>query len=202
MTSTRRRFFGPSKAEIWRQLSADIGGTYTKSWRGDKVQAVHGEWTVTLDTFVVPAGKVHIPFTRMRAPYVNPGDFRFSIYRKTIFSGIATVLGMQDVEIGDPAFDDLFVIKGSHESRVRALFSDVRIRQLVVAQPEIHLTVQDDEGWFGATFPDGVDELYFAVPGVIKDVERLTHLYELFGLVLDQLCDIGSAYERNPGVQL
>ena len=40
------------------------------------------------------------------------------------------------------------------------------------------------------------------MPGVIKDVERLKHLFELFGLVLDQLCEIGSAYGRNPGVQL
>ena len=43
-------------------------------------------------------------------------------------------------------------------------------------------------------------ELHFTVPGVIKDVERLKLLYELFGETLDQLSRIGSAYERNPNV--
>ena len=62
--------------------------------------------------------------------------------------------------------------------------------------------VKDDEGWFGAKFPEGVDELYFAVAGVIADVTRLKLLYELFAETLDRLCAIGSAYERDPGVAL
>ena len=62
--------------------------------------------------------------------------------------------------------------------------------------------MKDDEGCFGATFPDGVDELYFAVPGTINDVARLKLLYELFAETLDRLCAIGAAYERDPGVAL
>ena len=44
----------------------------------------------------------------------------------------------------------------------------------------MYLTVKDDEGWFGTSFPEGVDELFFRVGGVIKDVERLKSLYDLF----------------------
>src|SRR5687768_17350738 len=111
-----RPLFGPSKREIWRQLSADIGGEFVDGgvWRGSKVHGSHGEWTVTLDTYTVPVGKAYVTFTRMRAPYANPDGFRFTIYRKSIFSGIATMLGMQDIRIGDPSFDDEFVIKGTH----------------------------------------------------------------------------------------
>ena len=58
------------------------------------------------------------------------------------------------------------------------------------------------EGWFGPEFPEGTDELVFTVGGIIKDVERLKQLYEMFGETLDQLCRIGSAYERAPGVTL
>jgi hypothetical protein len=197
-----RTLFGPSKSELWRQLSEEINGRYQRGWSGERVQATHDEWTVTLDTFVVSTGKTYIPFTRMRAPYVNPESFRFTIYRKSIFSEMATWLGMQDIDVGDPPFDEDFVIKGTHEERVRALFRNPRLRELIDAQPKIHLTVKDDEGWFGRKFGEQVDELYFAVPGVIKDVERLKLLYELFGETLDQLCAIGSAYQRDPGVAL
>ena len=62
--------------------------------------------------------------------------------------------------------------------------------------------MKDDEGWFGPSFPDGVDELYFAVPGVIKDVERLRLLYELFCETLDQLCCLGSAYKEAPDLTI
>ena len=37
---------------------------------------------------------------------------------------------------------------------------------------------------------------------MIKDVERLKALFDLFAAVLDQLCRIGSAYKQEPGITL
>jgi hypothetical protein len=42
----------------------------------------------------------------------------------------------------------------------------------------------------------------FQVVGVMKDIERLKALFDLFAVVLDQLCRIGSAYKQEPGVEL
>jgi len=123
-------------------------------------------------------------------------------YRKGFFTDIAKLLGMQDVQVGHEPFDSDFVIKGRDEGMLRALFANPKIRELIAQQKDIHFTVKDDEGWFGATFPEGVDELYFAVIGVIKDVERLKLLYELFSETLDQLCVIGSAQKTDPGVSM
>ncbi|HEY9226641.1 MAG TPA: hypothetical protein VIP11_08350 [Gemmatimonadaceae bacterium] len=203
--SQLRKWFGPSKDEIWHQLADQIGARFVEgSWtKGDKVVATHGDWTLTLDTYVVSTGHTTMVFTRMRAPYVNPDGFRFTIYRRSIFTELGKMLGMQDVEIGlDPQFDHDFVIKGTDESKLRALFADDAVRTLVAKQPELRLTVKDDEGWFGPHFPSGVDELNFAILGVIKDVDRLKDLYELFAATLDRLCRIGSAYDDKPGVEL
>jgi hypothetical protein len=60
---------------------------------------------------------------------------------------------MQDVEVGDPEFDEAFIIKGDDEIRVRDLFANPKIRQLILAHPKIRLTVKDSEGWFGPKFP-------------------------------------------------
>ena len=202
--SVMRKLFGPSKESVWRQLSAETGGEFEKGGfaKGEKVRATHGEWTVVLDTFVVSTGKTVVHFTRMRAPYVNPDGFRFTIYRHGFFSDLAKRLGMQDVEVGHPDFDRDFIIKGTSELKLRALFADEKLRQLVAAQKDIHLTVKDDEGFFGPSFPESTDELCFHVPGTIKDVERLKRLFELFAETLDQLCRIGAAYEGAPGVKL
>ena len=64
--------------------------------------------------------------------------------------------------------------------------------------------MKDDENrfWSGQNFPPDVDELHFQVTGVIKDVDRLKQLFALFAETLDELCRMGSAYERSPGVTL
>ena len=49
-------------------------------------------------------------------------------------------------------------------------------------------------------FPQQTDELCFTALGVIKDVDRLKRLYDLFAETLHTLCHIGSAYEDDPGV--
>ena len=138
----------------------------------------------------------------MRAPYVNPEGFRFTIYRKRILSELFKFFGMQDIEIGDAEFDEAFIIKGTDEARVQNFFADAKLRELIRVQPAIQLKVKDSEGWFGPTFPENVDELHFQVIGVIDDVERLKSLFDLFAAVLEQLCRIGSAYKQEPGLRL
>ena len=196
-----RKIFGPGKDEIWKQLCSELGADFVQGTfsRQSKVQVHVKEWTVTLDTFVMSTGKSHIPFTRMRAPYVNPDGFRFKVYRSGVFTEIGKTFGMQDIEVGHSEFDRAYVIQGNHEEKVHLLFGNAEIRRLIEAQPSIRFEVKDDEGWFGTAFPEGVDELYFqVVPGVIKDIPRLKLLYELFAETLNHLCHIGSAYEDDP----
>jgi hypothetical protein len=197
-------WFGPSKDEVWRQLSQEMGAEFVDGgfWKGSKVQVHVKPWTITLDTYSESTGESSVTYTRMRAPYINPEGFRFTIYRKGIFSALGKLLGMQDIEVGDPDFDEAFIIKGNDESKVVSLFSDTRIRQMIQDQPKIRLDVKDSEGWFGPTFPEDVDEVRFQIAGVIKDIERLKALFELFAAVLDQLCRIGSAYKQEPGITL
>lgn len=196
--------FGPSRQDVWRQLSDTVHGHYVEGsfWKGDRVEATHGAWTVTLDQYTVPTGDVMIPYTRMRAPFVNASGFRFRIYRRSVFSALGKMLGMQDIEVGDAGFDDAFIIQGNDEAKVRRLFANARIRQLVAAQKEIEFAVKDDEGYFGPKFPEGADELHFLARGVVKDVEQLKGVYELFAEVLEELCRMGTAYNTDPHVAL
>ncbi|MBW8016445.1 MAG: DUF3137 domain-containing protein [Planctomycetes bacterium] len=199
-----RQLFGPSKNEVWQKLSREVEGEFHEGgfWKGSKVEIRQGEWTLTLDTYTVSNGKTSTTYTRIRAPYINKDNFRFTVYRKSIFSGIGKMLGMQDVEVGHFQFDEDFIIKGTDEYKLRQLFENDKIRELISVQPRIHLEVKDDEGFFGSDFPQGVDELYFSVVGIIKDTERLKQLFDLFAEVLNHLCQIGSAYEDDPRMDL
>src|SRR5262245_4131951 len=132
-----RNLFGPSREEIWKRLCAEAGYEFVHGgfWKGDLVRARVGEWTVTLDTYVVGDGNTSHAYTRLRAPYVNPDGFRFSVYRKSVFTGLGKLFGMQDVEVGYPEFDEAFVIRGDSERRLRRLFENGKLRELLARQP-------------------------------------------------------------------
>ena len=200
----RKSIFGPSKDEIWTQIATDIGGEFIEGgfWGKDVVLYKHGEWQILLDTYVVSTGKSSHSVTRMRAPFINKDDLYFKISREGFFSSIGKFFGMQDIEIGDPFFDEQFVIKGNNPEKIKLLLADDRIKELCQTQPRIQLSIKDDEGWFGTDFPEGVDELYFECVGVIKERALLKALFGLFCLILQRLVQIDSAYEDDPQVVL
>jgi hypothetical protein len=195
-----RQIFGPSKDEIWADLSRQIGAEFVDGgfWKGSKVIAREGPWTVTLDTYTVSTGKSSQTYTRLRAPYVNRDGFRFEISRTNIFTAVGLFFGMQDIEVGDSEFDRQFVVKSDDPEQVRKLLANPKLRELMLAQPSLLLRVVDDEGWFGDQFPEGVDEIYFIAGGVLKNADLLKGLFELFSETLQTLCEIGSAYETPP----
>ncbi len=199
-----QKLFGSVKEKNWRRLADEVGGEFVPGGflKDSKVRLRYRQWTFTLDLQTESSGENSVIYTRLRAPYVNRGGFRFTIYRKGFFSNLGKRLGMQDIEIGDPAFDDAFIIKGTDENLLRSLLADRRIRQLIERQPAIHLTVRDNEGWFKRKFPEDVDELCFQVPGILTDLDQLKSLFDLFAAILDRLCESGAAYQDNPGVEL
>lgn len=195
----------PRKKEIWQQLAKRIQADYVNKgfWEGDRVEAHVDNWIVVLDTHRVTTGKSSsTTYTRMRVPFVNLDNFYFKVYRKGFFSGVEQMLGLQDINIGCDDFDKDFTIKSNDEKKVKQLFSNEKIRRLIQDQPNINLQIQDYEGLSSASFPKGVDELYFKVKGIIKDIDRLKELYELFAEVLKELCNIGSASSEKPGIIL
>ncbi len=102
-------WFGLSKDEVWRQLSQEIGAEFIEGHllNGSKVQAHVDPWTVTLD-LGFSQDEDETRTTRIRAPYVNSEGFRFTIYRKSVFTNLGKPLGMQDIEVGDPQLKALF----------------------------------------------------------------------------------------------
>jgi hypothetical protein len=160
----------------WKQLAAELGGEFLPGglFRGGKVQAHIGEWTVTLDTYSVPSGDSNTTYTRVTAPLENKEGLQFAIFREGLVAKLDKKLGMKDIEIAVPDFDREFVIQGNNETKLRSLLANAKIRQLIQAQPRIRLGLKDNR-------------LRYEAQGVIRDVPRLKSLFELFGEILRQL---------------
>lgn len=196
----RMKWLGPSRKEVWTRLAEEMSARYEKRfWKGDRVLIDAPPWQFVLET-------VHIDkavYTRMRAPYINADGFRFTIFRKHMFSRLVELMGFSDIAVGFEEFDRDFVIRGNDPVKVRQLFANSAIRNLLAAQPKVKFEVKDDDDFvFRKHFPADVDQLRFFVGGVIKDIDKLKLLYDLFAETLQELCRMGSAEEREPGIQL
>lgn len=198
--SLLRELFGPSQEEVWATLAQSVGGQFSPGgWLSvDTVQAVCGDWLVTLDTI----HERKRTYTRVRAPFLNRDGFRFTVYRAGFFTELAKLLGTQDLELGYPFFDPEFVIQSNDPQKVGDLLANERIRRLIQLQPQVYFTIEDSEGWFGPTFPEGVDELQFKVEGLIKDLDQLRGLYDLFAEVLNHLGHLDSGSREDMTLHL
>ena len=179
----------------WMHFSRKIGAKYVKGrlWERDKVVATVKNWIITFGIFTDYDNSVLYTRTTIRAPYVSKDGFQFKIYRKGISSRLCELLGMRNafnelgkclgmqpyIKVGPPKFERDFIIKSNNESKVRALFANSLIRQLIQSQPDIHLQLSRSE-------------LFFSSDTFIDSVARLKSLYELFKEILNHLSDIES----------
>ena len=193
-----RSIFGPSKDEIWSQMAKDIGGEYIDAgfWStDDALKYRHGEWEILLDT----SSAGDSMSTRMRTTFLNSDGLRFQIYRGGLFSFVDELFNVggfeigQDIEIGDPFFDDQFIIKGNNESKIKLLLNDATLKQLIQNQPQIFFEIKDD-------MADGTAMLCFECGGIIMEASQLRALFELFTVTLVRLVQIDSAYESDPAM--
>ena len=194
-------WFRRGKDEAWRQLSEEIGAEFFAGgfWEGSYVQHHVRSWTITLD-FDNGAGTESGPYTRMRAPFVNPDHFRFRIWPRNFLSELVRrLLRNQDIATGDPAFDAAFVVQGNDDSKVRDLFASPEIRRMSLALHNLSLTVIDRR-WVARRFPDDVDVLVYQEAGLVEDLARLEALFALFATVLERLCQVGVALRDRPEV--
>ena len=85
------------------------------------VRFVHRSAAVILD--VHSAGGEHKTyFTQLRFYWPDP-KMRMEIYPERTWSRVGKLMGMEDVEIGSPEFDEDYIIKGSEHGRLRTLIN-------------------------------------------------------------------------------
>lgn len=190
----------PEKRKAWKRFCEETGADFSREKsRGlrktDTIRSYYKNWIIKIDT--LKKGK-KATITRVRAAYLNADSFYFRIYREGLFQSLQKRMGLEDVVIGYPGFDEDFIIQGNDQRKLQQLFSKESIRRIISWQPDIHLKNEVDESWKTHEEGRGVSIMEFKVMGLISDLHRLKDLYTLFSELLDQMVEIGSAYPENP----
>ncbi len=192
--------FRAHREQVWKEIAEELGGDFVSkgTWQTDKVRVHVGPWTITLDIKTVPGYKSEAHFTRLRAPFINRTGLRFEIYPKNLLTSITEFFGVEHMTTGFAEIDDNFVVQANNESKVRLLLADEEIRRLFLEHPDFHVRLVDAENDYPERLADGVAELHFERPELIRDHDRLYALYGLFAEILHMLTRIGVASEEEP----
>ena len=183
--------FGASRKESWESFAKEMNGEVIKlgKLKGDGVLVPYKTFEILLDTYTVSTGNAAITYTRLRTTFVNPRAIDFKIYHKSFFSQFGKMLGMQDIEIGDMAFDHDFIIKGNATGEIVKLFNRSRIKQHILAEPKLTLQIKHKNEWLQKPLKENESIIEYQSVGVIKDNPRLINLCELFKDILDALVE-------------
>lgn len=133
------------RREVWGEAARRLGGTFDPT---------SGRWllgtpqiTAHLDGVEVVIDLSHDgndAFTRARSEVAEVGNFTLRIAPKGAWQRAAVALGAQDVETGDPAFDEAWVVRTSDPERARA-FLDPAVRAMVSAAGPVDLALKRGE---------------------------------------------------------
>ena len=111
----------------WGEAARKVDGTFKPaegSWYARtprRIEATLDRIDVVADSYVVRHGKGSTAYTRLTVTAVpNSRGFSLSIDAENVFASIGKALGAQDVVVGEPRFDEAFVVKSNAEDMARA----------------------------------------------------------------------------------
>lgn len=189
----KRREKMPSKEEAWKALAARRDGTIvlTKKEKVKEVRFRQDPFELVLDTYTQSTGESSQTYTRGRVLFPIRDEFRFKVYRRSVFSDVGKYFGMQDIDVGQPEFDRDFIVKSDSAGRVQAWLLRSRVHNALLTLKSGRFEVRKYK-------KRGVDttnlrELRYSVAGVLREAEKLDAIVELFAESIEHMVRSGFA---------
>ena len=115
-----------------------------------KLHFYHGSNKITLDTV---SGR-YSTTTYVEATLDQHVNKKMVIYKEKYISKIGKILGMQDIELGYPDFDQEIIVKGSDEKFVKKVLTN-EIQYLLLKQiKKLEINIIFRNGYLGIYFKD------------------------------------------------
>ncbi|MBT3508639.1 MAG: hypothetical protein HN472_03735 [Nitrospina sp.] len=90
---------------------------------------------------------------------------------------------LKEIEVGRSDFDDMFLIRGSDEKKIKNLFSKPHVRDFMLNQRRLSLELTPNSLIFSTYLPIG-------------SIDHLKMICDWFSEVLNEICIMDSGYEN------
>lgn len=180
---------------VWRDFADSKGGEVVSdsSKENNPIISVHlpvegtdSKLSITPFNF---KGKSHTKGTTATIHYSPREHFSFAIRTEKGVDQIGKALGMQDIQLGDQDFDQKYLIQGSDVGKVRNIFADMRLRDLILENGLNELRLVDDAGELPAEhrIPKGRHAVLFTYDHVVDKFEHLEGIFNILTSVVHKL---------------
>lgn len=132
--------------ELLQQVALRRGGTVEKGFLFTYGTLVypHGSHEITVHSS--PGSKNSPPKTKVSCPLIMGRDLTMSICNENLILRAFKMVGAQDIEVGNDAFDRAFMVKGSDESSLKAILTPtVQERLLRLSRQGVGLSLTEGE---------------------------------------------------------
>lgn len=114
--------------KAWAEAAVELGLRFRPSTlvRRRVIQGHHFGYEVKVTTFTRGSGKSSSTYTRIRIRFPSDLGLGLRLTREGFFTPFATMLGAQDIQVGDTDFDEAVQVKGSNPVAVRKYLNAAR----------------------------------------------------------------------------
>ena len=175
---------------VWMDLAEEMHGEFNEGTllTQAKLPLATKPWTAHLKMHTHPIGKAITETTVIAVPYAPLHEFKLAVHNSSTIEEVAKIFGMQDVVVGDAQFDKEFIVQGNNAGLLRELFADANLRELMLGQKSLNLSIVDHQHkMLGVNPPRGVNVLTFAEKGAINSFDRFTTIFELMTATIERL---------------
>jgi hypothetical protein len=176
---------------VWQEFATEKGG---ETIMGDDSQIAalripmkeHGSTMLVVPTSQGTAVIAH--FRKGKAI-----KFAMHLFVERLIHRIEKAFGLQDLKLGDPSFDNRFIIQSNSPEILAHIFGDAALRQAILAEGVTELSIipgdaKIDYRW---EIPAGHDVIIYCVDALIDKYDHLNASYQVLSALLNQLKSAG-----------
>lgn len=145
---------------------------------GLSVRGVYQGRELTLDSFTRRTGKNSTTYTRIVLLLREPAGLEMTLNTEGLFSRVGKLLGMQDIQTGDEALDQRYIIKGQPQNLVMSVLQSFDLRQRLLEAPSLYIQVKGQQVYYEKRGFDHNENnliaLFDLMTSLAGGVERLT----------------------------
>ena len=121
---------------------------------------------------------------KLEISFKNHDVFMFKVLPESSGDKIKKAFGrLKEIEVGRSDFDDMFLIRGSDEKKIKNLFRKPSISEFMLHHRRLSLELTPNSLVFTTYLPIG-------------SIEHLKMIYNWLSEILNELCIMGSGYEN------
>ena len=175
-----RLFSGENEDEIWQKISDDMHAQPEILEYSAQINQQNHQIYFDIDIDLGGGFEGGFETTTFIAPVENTA-FKFHLYPQNWLNEVGKILGLEDVELGYPEFDEAFIIKANQPETLRAIFTDETIRQTLLKYKHCELKLSPDH------HDDTKSLLTYSLDLALISPEDLREVYGMMLRILEKL---------------